>query len=158
MRPAAIIGGLLAINAALIGAGALVATSGDTEAASKVRIGLVFDIGGKNDKSFNTAAWRGLERAKDELGVQVEFIEPSEGADRESALRSLAARGVRPRDRRRVHLRADLERLAVQFPEREVRRHRLLAERRASGRCRTSRGCGFASTRAASWSARSRGS
>jgi basic membrane protein A len=81
-----------------------------------VKIGLVFDIGGKNDMSFNTAAWRGLERARAELGVQVEFIEPTEGSDRESAMRALAARGVDLVIGVGFLFGPDLERLAAQFP------------------------------------------
>ncbi len=57
-----------------------------------VSVGLVFDIGGRGDNSFNDAADRGLERAKAELGVRTEVLEPGDGADRESALRQLAAK------------------------------------------------------------------
>lgn len=57
------------------------------------RVGLVFDVGGRGDKSFNDSAWNGLHRAQQELPVHGEYIEPGEGADRESALRMLAARG-----------------------------------------------------------------
>jgi len=56
-----------------------------------LKVGLVFDVGGRGDKSFNDSAYRGLERAKKELGVSIEYIEPGEGADRESALRGLAS-------------------------------------------------------------------
>jgi basic membrane protein A len=58
-----------------------------------LRVGLVFDVGGRGDKSFNDAAYLGLERAAQRLGVEVEYIEPGDGADRESGLRLLAARG-----------------------------------------------------------------
>src|SRR5262249_4346155 len=39
------------------------------------------------------SADRGVERAARELGVDVEMIEPGDGADRESGIRLLAARG-----------------------------------------------------------------
>lgn len=55
------------------------------------KVGLVFDVGGRGDKSFNDAAYRGLERAKNELGVTFDYIEPGPGADREAALRQLAS-------------------------------------------------------------------
>ena len=61
-------------------------------ASSAVRVGLVFDIGGRGDNSFNDSADRGLERAKRELGAQIEVLEPGDGADRESALRQLASK------------------------------------------------------------------
>lgn len=57
-----------------------------------VRVGLVFDVGGLGDKSFNDAAYLGATRAGRDLGVVVELIEPGDGSDRESGLRLLAAR------------------------------------------------------------------
>lgn len=59
---------------------------------SKLKVGLVFDVGGRGDKSFNDAAYRGLEKAKQELGIEFEYIEPGPGADREAALRQFSAR------------------------------------------------------------------
>jgi len=58
-----------------------------------VRVGLVFDIGGRGDKSFNDSAYRGLERAREALGIVFEYLEPSEGSDREMGLREYANRG-----------------------------------------------------------------
>lgn len=58
----------------------------------KFKIGLVFDVGGRGDKSFNDAAYRGLEKAKQELGIEFEYIEPGPGADREAALRQFSNR------------------------------------------------------------------
>lgn len=58
----------------------------------KLKVGLVFDVGGKGDKSFNDAAFKGLERAKSELGIDFEIIDPGDGSDRESALRRLSSR------------------------------------------------------------------
>ena len=54
-------------------------------------VGLVFDIGGRGDKSFNDAAYAGLERAQKELGVTFSTLETNEGSDREAQLRQLAA-------------------------------------------------------------------
>jgi basic membrane protein A and related proteins len=55
------------------------------------RIGLVFDVGGRGDKSFNDAAYAGLARAERELGVTASFLEPVGTEDREAALRLFAA-------------------------------------------------------------------
>ena len=54
-------------------------------------VGLVFDVGGRGDKSFNDQAYRGLQMAKDSLGIKYQYIEPGGGSDRESALRQLAS-------------------------------------------------------------------
>ncbi len=56
------------------------------------KVGLVFDVGGRGDKSFNDAAYKGLERAKKEFGIDFEVIDPGDGSDRESALRKLASK------------------------------------------------------------------
>ena len=59
------------------------------------KVGLVFDVGGRGDQSFNDSAYRGLQRAQKELGADIaNLIEPSEGSDRESALRGLAAKNL----------------------------------------------------------------
>jgi basic membrane protein A len=57
-------------------------------------VGVVFDVGGRGDKSFNDGAYLGAERAQRELGAAVRFIEPGEGTDREAGLRLLAAEGM----------------------------------------------------------------
>ena len=57
-------------------------------------VGIVFDVGGRGDKSFNDGAYLGAERAERELGARVRFIEPGEGSDREAGLRLLAAEGM----------------------------------------------------------------
>ena len=63
-------------------------------ASDTIDVGVVFDLGGRGDKSFNDGAYLGAERAEKELGVEVRFIEPGEGSDRESGLRLLAAEGM----------------------------------------------------------------
>jgi basic membrane protein A and related proteins len=88
----AVIALLLAAHVALL----FVRPSGATEAPTSdaLDIGVVFDVGGRGDKSFNDGAYLGAERAERELGARVRFIEPGEGSDREAGLRLLAAEGV----------------------------------------------------------------
>jgi basic membrane protein A and related proteins len=58
---------------------------------SDVQVGLVFDIGGRGDQSFNDAAARGLDQAEEEFGVQTQDLEPSGGGEnREELLRLLS--------------------------------------------------------------------
>jgi basic membrane protein A len=74
----------------------LLVSCGEKQTSQKdknvLKVGLVFDVGGRGDKSFNDAAYRGLEKAQKELGIEYEYIEPGPGADREAALRQFAAR------------------------------------------------------------------
>ena len=57
---------------------------------------LVFDLGGKFDKSFNEAAYRGAERWKAETGGTYKELEMQSEAQREQALRMLAQTGSNP--------------------------------------------------------------
>jgi basic membrane protein A len=89
-----LIAALLVVHVALL----FVRPSGAVEAPSPgddvVDVGVVFDVGGRGDKSFNDGAYLGAERAREELGARVRFIEPGEGSDREAGLRLLAAEGM----------------------------------------------------------------
>ena len=87
-----LIGALLAAHVALL----FVQPSGAAEAPSgdALDVGIVFDVGGRGDKSFNDGAFAGGERAMRDLGARVRFIEPGEGSDREAGLRLLAAEGM----------------------------------------------------------------
>jgi len=54
---------------------------------------IVFDMGGKFDKSFNEAAYNGAERFKKEAGIAYREFEVTNEAQREQALRNMARRG-----------------------------------------------------------------
>lgn len=64
--------------------------------AKKVKVGLVFDVGGRGDLSFNDSAYAGLEKAQQEFGdrIEVKYLEPSAGGEnREQLMRLLAEDG-----------------------------------------------------------------
>ncbi|HXE60201.1 MAG TPA: BMP family ABC transporter substrate-binding protein [Gemmatimonadaceae bacterium] len=67
------------------------AGSGAAAAGPGLNIGVVFDVGGRGDKSFNDGAYRGAQRAAVAFGAHVHYIEPGDGSDREAGLRLLAA-------------------------------------------------------------------
>lgn len=62
------------------------------EEEGKVRVGIVYDIGGKDDKSFNAAAWQGVLRAKKELNIVLRDVEPGDPTSIEPCLRAFAER------------------------------------------------------------------
>ena len=60
----------------------------DTEAETEedidgtgFKIGMVTDVGGVNDGSFNQSAWEGLQRAAENFGCEVKYIESKGDAD-----------------------------------------------------------------------------
>ncbi|HMQ02446.1 MAG TPA: BMP family ABC transporter substrate-binding protein [Pyrinomonadaceae bacterium] len=57
-----------------------------------IRVGIVFDIGGKNDRSFNAAAWEGVKRAEKELNICLYDVEPGNPTSIEPAMRAFAER------------------------------------------------------------------
>lgn len=54
---------------------------GGTAIAKKIKVGMVTDVGGVNDQSFNQSAWEGLQRAKKELNVKIAYKESRQDAD-----------------------------------------------------------------------------
>jgi basic membrane protein A len=60
---------------------------------SKVHVGIVFDIGGKDDRSFNAAAWQGVSRAAKDFPIVLRDVEPADPSSVEPAIRAFAERG-----------------------------------------------------------------
>jgi nucleoside-binding protein len=56
----------------------------------KVKVAVIFDIGGRGDLSFNDMAWMGAERAKKDFGVEVTYVQSRTSADYLPNLRSLS--------------------------------------------------------------------
>ena len=59
----------------------------------KIRVGIVFDIGGKNDRSFNAAAWEGVQRANRDLDICLHDVEPGNPTSIEPSMRAFAEKG-----------------------------------------------------------------
>ena len=62
-------------------------------ALAQMKVGVVFDAGGKFDRSFNQSAWEGASKAKDELGIALKDVEPGDSSAVEEAMRAFAAEG-----------------------------------------------------------------
>jgi hypothetical protein len=62
--------------------------------AQELAPAIVFDMGGKFDKSFNEAAYNGAEKFKKESGVSYAEFEITNESQREQSLRKLAQRGA----------------------------------------------------------------
>jgi basic membrane protein A len=76
--------------------GALTATvfAVGTAVAQDFTPAVVFDMGGKFDKSFNEAAYNGAERFKQETGIDYLEFEVTNESQRDQALRRMARRGA----------------------------------------------------------------
>lgn len=68
-------------------------SSAKSSDANKIKVGIVFDIGGKDDRSFNAAANQGVLRAKKELPILLRDAEPGDATSLEPAMRAFAQYG-----------------------------------------------------------------
>jgi basic membrane protein A len=64
-----------------------------TGGSNAIRIGMVTDVGGLNDRGFNALAYKGLKQAQRELGAQIQVAESKSPADYIPNLASFARRG-----------------------------------------------------------------
>ena len=102
------------IVAALAAIGIAVA---GTAQAEDFMPGVVFDMGGKFDKSFNEAAFNGAEKFKADTGIEYRDFEVTNPSMREQALRNMARRGAQVVVAMGFAQAAAVETVAQEFPE-----------------------------------------
>ena len=68
-------------------------TSVPAEVEPPFKIGMVADLGGVDDHSFNWSAWQGVQQAGKEFGAAVKVIEPGDTGEYEESIRKLADLG-----------------------------------------------------------------
>lgn len=78
---------------------------------------VVYDIGGKFDKSFNEAAYNGIERWKKETGKKYLDFEIANETQREQAIRRMAERGASPIIAVGFSQASSIEKVAKEFPK-----------------------------------------
>ncbi|HEY9403179.1 MAG TPA: BMP family ABC transporter substrate-binding protein [Pyrinomonadaceae bacterium] len=84
---------LLCLAALVCSSSSCAGARNEADDPARVRVGIVFDIGGKDDRSFNAAAFEGVKRAERELGVVLRDVEPGNPTSIEPAMRAFAERG-----------------------------------------------------------------
>ncbi|MFQ6547397.1 BMP family lipoprotein [Aestuariibius sp. 2305UL40-4] len=83
----------MSLKQTFLGAAAVLALGAGSALADPA---IVFDLGGKFDKSFNEAAYNGAQRWSEETGGDYREVEMQSEAQREQALRRLAESGSNP--------------------------------------------------------------
>ncbi len=66
-------------------------TATQTSEAPATTVGLVYDLGGRGDQSFNDAAAAGLDQAKSDFNLDVQELEPNAGGTNRAELLDLLA-------------------------------------------------------------------
>lgn len=90
---------------------------GLTAQAADFAPAVLYDMGGKFDKSFNEAAFNGAEKFKEESGVEYREFEITNPAQREQAMRRLAQRGANPIVGIGFAQAPAMEKVAKEFPD-----------------------------------------
>ena len=85
--------------------------------AADIKPAIIYDLGGKFDKSFNEAAYNGAERFKKETGIEYRDFEIANDAQREQALRRFAGDGNNPIVMAGFSWSAALEKVAAEYPD-----------------------------------------
>jgi basic membrane protein A len=85
-------------------------------AAQEIRPAIVFDMGGKFDRSFNEAVYRGGQEFTRATGIQIQEFEVTAEPQREQALRNFARRGLDPIISVGFAQRSALQAVAAEFP------------------------------------------
>lgn len=88
-----------------------------TALAADVKPGILFDLGGKFDKSFNEAAFNGATKFKEETGIEFREFEISNDAQREQALRRFARDGNNPIVMAGFSWASALDKVAADYPD-----------------------------------------
>ena len=109
----------------LVSAAALLLSAGAVW-AEDANPAVIFDLGGKFDRSFNQASFEGAERFKEETGIGYREFELQSDAQREQALRRFAQQGYDPVVVAGFSNASAMETVAAEFPDtRENRQPRL---------------------------------
>lgn len=80
----------------IFAAAAMTAFMAGAALAADIKPAVVYDLGGKNDKSFNESAYMGAEKFKADTGIAYRDFEPQNDSQREQALRKFAEQGFTP--------------------------------------------------------------
>ncbi|MHA1527820.1 MAG: BMP family lipoprotein [Alphaproteobacteria bacterium] len=75
-------------------AGAALAAMATVAQAAEFKPAVVFDMGGKFDKSFNEGVWAGVKKFMDETGIEVMEFEVTNETQREQAMRRMVSKGA----------------------------------------------------------------
>ncbi len=100
----------------LVGAAALLG-SATALSAQDFAPAVIFDLGGKFDRSFNQASFEGAERFKEETGIEYREFEIQSDAQREQALRRFAEQGANPIIVAGFAQASAMETVAAEFPD-----------------------------------------
>jgi basic membrane protein A len=101
----------------LLSTAAAFAVLAATAIAAEIKPAIVYDLGGKFDKSFNEGVHNGAEQYKKDTGIEYRDFEIQNDSQREQALRNFAKRGHSPIVAVGFSQAQAVEKVAEEFPD-----------------------------------------
>lgn len=82
-----------------------------------IKPAVVYDLGGRSDKSFNEGVYNGAEKFKEDTGIEYRDFEIRNDSQREQAIRNFAKKGFNPVLAVGFAHAAAMEKVAAEFPD-----------------------------------------
>ena len=102
----------------LVGCGTK-STEENSTASSDIKIGMVADMGGINDESFNQSAWEGLQKAEKDFGIEVKVIESKQASEYLQNMESLLDEDVDMVIGVGYAMKEDIQKQAENYPDKQ---------------------------------------
>ena len=114
---------LAALSTAVIMSASMLVGCGNSEtkenADKTLKIGMVADIGGINDESFNQSAWEGLQQAEKDFGIEVKVIESKQASEYLQNMESLLDEDVDMVIGVGYTMKQDIQKQAENYPDKQ---------------------------------------
>ena len=116
---------LLSISSAIVIASSMLVgcssktTEENSTQSSNIKIGMVADIGGINDESFNQSAWEGLQQAQKDFGIEIKVIESKQSSEYLQNMESLLDQDVDMVIGVGYTMKEDIQKQAQNYPDKQ---------------------------------------
>ena len=94
-------------------------TEESSTASSEIKIGMVADLGGINDESFNQSAWEGLQQAEKDFGIEIKVIESKQASEYLPNMESLLDEDVDMVIGVGYTMKEDIQKQAENYPDKQ---------------------------------------
>ena len=114
---------LAALSTAVIMSASMLVGCGNSESKEStnktLKVGMVADIGGINDESFNQSAWEGLQQAEKDFGIEVKVIESKQASEYLQNMESLLDEDVDMVIGVGYTMKEDIQKQAENYPDKQ---------------------------------------
>lgn len=114
---------IAALSTAVIMSASMLVGCGNNESKESAdktyKVGMVADIGGINDESFNQSAWEGLQQAEKDFGIEIKVIESKQASEYLQNMESLLDEDVDMVIGVGYTMKEDIQKQAENYPDKQ---------------------------------------